>query len=142
MFTGGSDGVISTNTFGEESEVTTTNGIVGSVIPTSELVAYATYEPVVVVHRGEDLEDDDSQDDDDDGEGGAGGDDNQDDEESQSGDDNANDQSESPSQDEDAEEPEPTGAAVRVGGGTTGSLGAATAMIASAVLGASMVLFA
>jgi hypothetical protein len=94
MVTGGTDGVVSTNTFGEESELTTTNGIVGSVVPTSELVAYATYEPVVVVHRGEDLEDDDSQDDD---EGGAGGDDNQDDEMSQSGDDSANDESESPS---------------------------------------------
>ncbi|KAL3495787.1 hypothetical protein BJX62DRAFT_233050 [Aspergillus germanicus] len=144
MVTGGSDGVVSTNTFGgEESELTTTNGIIGSVIPTSGLVAYATHEPVVIVHSGEDLEDDDSQGGDaDDDEGGAGGDDTQDDEESQSGDDSANDESESPSRNEDAEEPEPTGAAVRVGGGLGGPLGAAAAMIASAVVGASMVLFA
>ncbi|KAJ0414903.1 hypothetical protein BJY00DRAFT_294252 [Aspergillus carlsbadensis] len=140
MVTGGSDGVVSTNSFGGESETELT--------PTSGLVAYATYEPVVIVHREEDLDEEDQEqgaDDDDnqDGEEGAANDDDQSDEESQSGDDSANDESEGPSQDEDSEDPEPTGAAVRVGGGgTAGSLGAAVAMIASAVVGASMVLFA
>jgi hypothetical protein len=41
--------------------------------PTTELIAYATREPVVIVHRAEDLEEDDNQA----GEEGAGNDDSQ-----------------------------------------------------------------
>ncbi|KAL2837189.1 hypothetical protein BJY01DRAFT_221277 [Aspergillus pseudoustus] len=111
MVTGGAEPIISTYTFGGEDSV-----------PTADLVAYATHTPIVVVYRAEDL--DEEEDDD----GGDNGDDSQEDENS--------------NQDEDAEDPTPTGAAARIDGGGFGvSWGGAAALVASAVVGASMVLF-